>query len=123
MTQGSAQQRQRDRGTGTQIDQRLCDLEADVRITVVEQVAHFRNRGACVRWPHESERVTCQGSNAGVGVVERANERHDGRTRFGSKRPEQTRRLRSDDPMVVERARRVIRLRDGQVEADERRAA
>ncbi|MEW5919014.1 MAG: ABC transporter ATP-binding protein [Gemmatimonadota bacterium] len=27
------------------------------------------------------------------------------------------------DPMVVERARRVIRLRDGQVEADERRAA
>lgn len=27
------------------------------------------------------------------------------------------------DPMVVERARRVIRLRDGQIEADERRAA
>ena len=27
------------------------------------------------------------------------------------------------DPMVVERARRVIRLRDGQVEADERRSA
>jgi putative ABC transport system ATP-binding protein len=27
------------------------------------------------------------------------------------------------DPMVVERARRVIRLRDGRIEADERRAA
>jgi putative ABC transport system ATP-binding protein len=27
------------------------------------------------------------------------------------------------DPMVVERARRVIRLRDGRIEADERKAA
>ena len=27
------------------------------------------------------------------------------------------------DPMVVERARRVIRIRDGQIEADERRDA
>ena len=27
------------------------------------------------------------------------------------------------DPMVVERARRVIRMRDGRIEADERRAA
>jgi putative ABC transport system ATP-binding protein len=27
------------------------------------------------------------------------------------------------DPMVVERARRVIRLRDGRIEADERRSA
>jgi putative ABC transport system ATP-binding protein len=27
------------------------------------------------------------------------------------------------DPMVVERARRVIRLRDGRIEADERRPA
>jgi putative ABC transport system ATP-binding protein len=27
------------------------------------------------------------------------------------------------DPMVVERARRVIRLRDGRIESDERRSA